>query len=381
MRKRVIVACDSFKGSLTSKEAGEACCKGILDVCPEAEVSVISVADGGEGTTEALAEALDASRIECMVSDPLGRPVAAHYILSRDGHTAVMEMAAASGLGLVPATERNPLNTDSRGTGEMILDAAHRGATEIVMGIGGSATVDGGMGMLAALGVNFYDADGNRLEHFGGATLEKVDRIDLTDLDPLVGKLKISVICDVDNPLCGENGAARIFGPQKGADPLTVERLESGMMHYADAIERYAGFGVRDIPGGGAAGGMGMALTSLLGASLKSGIDVVLDLIDFDRRIAGASLVITGEGRLDSQTLHGKTPFGIMLRARRQGIPTVAVGGSVESSKELTAAGFAAVLPIIPAPCTLEEAMRPATARANLRRTAATILSLLRLPG
>lgn len=372
---KIIAALDSFKGSLTSLEAGEACAAGIRCVLPSAEVRVVPVADGGEGTVEALTAALKGRFQECIVRGPLGEPVTAVYGISADGKTAVMEMSQASGLTLVPEKERNPLRTSTYGTGEMIVDAFRRGCRHIIMGIGGSATVDGGTGMMSALGVRFLDAQGHGLEGCGG-NLDRIMSINAGGLDETLGACKFSVACDVSNPLTGENGAARIFGPQKGASPSMVEELEKGMCNYARVLNTYAGRDVDSMPGAGAAGGVGAAMTAFLGAGLLPGAELMLDAIEFDRIIEGADLIITGEGRLDGQTLMGKTPFGILRAAKKHNIPVIAVGGSVENRDGLLDSGFTGVYTVTPEGMSIEEAMIPEVAKANVARACAEIVAL-----
>lgn len=372
---KIIAALDSFKGSLTSLEAGEACAAGIRSVLPSAEVRVVPVADGGEGTVEALTAALKGRFQECVVRGPLGEPVTAVYGISADGKTAVMEMSQASGLTLVPEKERNPLRTSTYGTGEMIVDAFRRGCRHIIMGIGGSATVDGGTGMMSALGVRFLDAQGRELEGCGG-NLDRIMSIDASGLYEALHGCRFSVACDVSNPLTGENGAARIFGPQKGASPSMVEDLEKGMCNYARVLNTYAGRDVASLSGAGAAGGLGAAMTAFLGASLLPGSQLMLDAIGFDRIIAGADLIITGEGRLDGQTLMGKTPFGILRAANKHNIPVIAVGGSVENRDVLLNSGFAGVYSVTPEGMSIEEAMIPEVAKANVARACAEIVAL-----
>lgn len=372
---KIIAALDSFKGSLTSLEAGEACAAGIRSVLPSAEVRVVPVADGGEGTVEALTAALKGRFQECVVRGPLGEPVTAVYGISADGKTAVMEMSQASGLTLVPEKERNPLRTSTYGTGEMIVDAFRRGCRHIIMGIGGSATVDGGTGMMSALGVRFLDANVSEVEGCGG-NLDRIMSIDAGGLDEALHGCRFSVACDVSNPLTGENGAARIFGPQKGASPLMVEELEKGMCNYARVLNTYAGRDVASLPGAGAAGGVGAAMTAFLGAGLLPGAELMLDAIEFDRIIAGADLIITGEGRLDGQTLMGKIPYGILRAGMVQSIPVIAVGGRVENRDALMKAGFAGVYSVTPEGMSIEEAMIPEVAKANVARACAEIVAL-----
>lgn len=384
---KIIVAVDSFKGSLTSRQAGEACRDGILSVLPAANVEVISVADGGEGTVDALREAVDGSVVYCRVKDPSGSEAVAEYVVSSDGKTAIMEMAAASGLNLVRQDRRNPLTADSRGTGEMISDALHRGCRRIFIGIGGSATVDGGMGLLSALGAVFYDESGSVITEFGGAMLGKVGSVDIDSISPQVKSADITVICDVDNPLCGPAGAVRMFASQKGATSEMSELMERGMQDYAGVVDGIMGKKISDMPGAGAAGGVGMALGGILGAKMMRGIDVVLDMIDFKSRIADADLIFTGEGRIDRQTLHGKTPAGILRQAcevrnkESRILPVIALGGAVDDDPELLRdfreAGFAGVFCVMQGPVSLSEAMLPENARRNISRTAAEITGLL----
>lgn len=372
---KIIAALDSFKGSLTSLEAGEACAAGIRSVLPSAQVRVVPVADGGEGTVEALTEALKGRFQECIVRGPLGEPVTAVYGISADGKTAVMEMSQASGLTLVPEKERNPLRTSTYGTGEMIVDALPCGCRHIIMGIGGSATVDCGTGMMSALGVRFLDAQGRGLEGCGG-NLDRIMSIDASGLYEALHGCRFSVACDVSNPLTGENGAARIFGPQKGATPSIVEELENGMCNYARVLNTYAGCDVASLSGAGAAGGLGAAMTAFLGASLLPGSRLMLDTIEFDRIIEGADLIITGEGCVDRQTLMGKIPYGILRAGMALNIPVIAVGGRVENRAALIKAGFADVRSATPSDMPFAEAMRPEVAKTNVARACAEIVAL-----
>lgn len=375
---KIVIACDSFKGSLTSTEVGEACAAGIKSVVPKADTQVVAVGDGGEGTVDALVAGLEGKFVTCEVHGPLGAPVTARYGVSGDGRTAIIEMAQASGLPLIPPEQRNPLLTSTYGTGEMIADALHRGCSTVLAGIGGSATNDGGMGMLTALGVKFYDSADKELKPCGG-NLEYIARIDTSGLMPEARRAHFVVACDVDNPLYGERGAANVFAPQKGADEAMVERLDRGLRVYADAVAAAVGRDVAMMPGAGAAGGLGVAFAAFLNAQLKPGIEMMLNAIHFDSIINGAALVITGEGRLDSQTVMGKTPAGVLHAASRQHIPVVAIGGGVTASETLLEAGFAAVLPIVPGPVSLADAMDADNARRNVTRTAQQIMRLLTL--
>lgn len=373
--KKIIITCDSFKGSLGSEEVGVAASEGVRMADDSIETLVVAVADGGEGTVDALVRGLDGHYVNCTVCGPLGAPVEARYGISGDGATAIMEMAQASGLTLIPESRRNPLYTSTFGTGQMIADALGRGCTTILMGIGGSATNDGGMGLLSALGVRFFDEDGSELKP-SGESLEKIAAIDLNGMDRRARSATFRIACDVDNPLYGPDGAACVFAPQKGADAEAVERLDRGLRNYARIVEKTTGRDVAAMPGAGAAGGLGACFAAFFRSALEPGIELMLNAIHFDEIIAGADLIITGEGRLDSQTVHGKTPYGVLCAGRRQGIPVVAIGGAVTAYAELAAAGFRAVFPVVPGPCTLAEAMDAATARRNVANTVAQIVRL-----
>lgn len=368
--KRILLAFDKFKGSLNSEEAADAFARGIEDVVPHCEIRRMTIADGGEGTTEVLCRELHAERQSITVSDPLRRPIEAHYAIS--GDTAIIEMAAASGLSLLSPEERNPLKTTTYGTGEMVADAIYRGCRHIVLGIGGSATNDGGMGMLEALGCRFLDAAEEPLCGCG-ESLERIATIDRSALLPQLSETRITIACDVDNPLTGVNGAAYIYAPQKGADEATAVRLDVGLEHFADIVLSTTGITIKDMAGAGAAGGMGGGCHALLGARLLRGIEAVLELIHFDERAKGCDLIVTGEGRIDNQTLHGKAPHGILCHAQQLGIPIIAVGGSIEPTEALRNSGFTAIYAATPDSMPLDEAMRHDTAERNLRHTAQRI--------
>ena len=376
--KKITIAVDSFKGSLSSREVADAFEEGFKSQFPKCEVVKVSIADGGEGTVDALVETLNGELVKALVADPLGRTISAQYGIIDDGRTAVMEMSAASGLPLIAPTERNPLRTSTYGTGEMIVDAIKRGCRKFLVGIGGSATNDGGTGMLRALGFRFFDAEGNELIG-GGEILERIDKIDASTARTELADCEFIVACDVTNPLYGPEGAAYVFAPQKGADTAMVERLDQGLRNYARAIERFNGVQVDAIAGAGAAGGLGGGFKALLGARLEPGIDMVLNAMQFSKIIAGSDLVITGEGRIDRQTTMGKAPSGVLREATAQGIPTIAIGGAVQPCKELEQSGFAAVLPIVAGPVALEVAMQRDTAIENVRRTATQIAKILTL--
>ena len=374
---KIIVASDSFKGSLSSLDVAEAAAKAINEVYPECDVVKVDVADGGEGTMDALRGTLGGEKITVEVSDPLGRPVHASYVILDDGVTAVLEMATASGLPLLTPDERNPLKTSTYGTGQLIADALNKGCRKFLVGIGGSATNDAGMGMLQALGVRFFDADGNLLQG-KGESLELVQSIDMNSLCKGLSDSEFIVACDVDAPLYGRKGAAYVFAPQKGADPDMVQQLDMGLKHFADKVLSFNGTSVdySHTPGAGAAGGLGFGFIAFLNARLERGIEMVLDAIGFDSIIENADLIITGEGRVDSQTLTGKTPFGVLKRAMKQDIPVVAIGGSVTlDPKAALEAGFAGVYAITPVGMPLETAMRPDVASENISNTVRNILS------
>lgn len=353
---KMLFASDSFKGTLTSRQTVRLLARAAGDVFGEIEYSGVPVADGGEGTAEAVVAAENGEWIETGVCGPLMERVTARYG-RLDARRAVIEMAAASGLTLVPAGRRDPLRATSCGTGELIRHALDRGFTDLSVAIGGSATNDGGMGCARALGVRFLDGAGRALEG-RGEDLEKVRAIDLSGLDPRVAGARITVMCDVTNPLCGENGATMTFGAQKGATPETQARLEAGMANYRDVIRRQFGVDPDAIQGAGAAGGLGTALTVFLGGVMRSGIDTVLDLIDFDRRLEGVDLVVTGEGRTDWQSCFGKVMQGVGERAARKGVVAVGLSGSLgPGAARIFDHGIAALMTTVDAPMPLQEAL------------------------
>ncbi|MBQ8593780.1 MAG: glycerate kinase [Bacteroidaceae bacterium] len=366
--KTFLLAFDSFKGSLTSAEVADAFEEGLRSVLPNCNVRKAYLADGGEGTAAALVNTLHGKWIETEVADPLMRPIRARYGVIDDGGTAVIEMAAASGLTLLSPEERNPLKTSTYGTGQLMADALSRGCRKLLIGIGGSATNDAGTGMLSALGVRFLDAGGNRLEGCG-ASLERIASIDTSHLLPSLASCQISVACDVTNPFSGPKGAAHVFAPQKGADPQMVECLDKGLVHFAGIIKLYSQVDVNTIPGAGAAGGLGGAFSALLNASLRRGVEMILDALHFDELLKGCDFVITGEGRIDRQTLMGKAAMGVLETASRQGIPVIAIGGSVEDCTELEDSGFYSIFSINEgAEIPLSLAMRPDIAKEHVRR-------------
>jgi glycerate kinase len=327
---KIVIAPDSFKENLTSLEVAAALERGIKRVRPRARCIKVPMADGGEGTVQSLVDATGGKIVKKRVMGPLGEPVTARYGILGDGTTAAIEMAEASGLPLVPRERRDPLRTTTYGTGELILDAIERGVSAIIIGIGGSATVDGGAGMAQALGVSFLGRNGRAIgEPVCGGILERISEIDVHELDPRVRKTRITIACDVENPLCGPRGAARVFGPQKGATPEMIEVLDRNLRHLGALIKRDLGIDVMRIAGGGAAGGLGAGLIAFAKARLKRGVDLVSDAVDLAKHLRGADLVITGEGRVDFQTAFGKTPSGVAKAARRLKIPVVAVGGGL----------------------------------------------------
>ncbi|WP_322803016.1 glycerate kinase [Vibrio alfacsensis] len=365
---KIIIAPDSFKECLSAKEVANVIAEGIVSEIPNAECVCIPVADGGEGTLEALVDATNGRVIPVEVTGPLGNVVNAQFGVLGDQQTAVVEMASASGIELVAPCDRNPLKTTSFGTGELIKRALEENITKIIVAIGGSATNDGGVGMLQALGVKFTREDGREIG-FGGGELGNIAHIDISNLDPRLQNVEILTACDVDNPLTGERGASAVFGPQKGATPDMVEALDANLRHYANCIQSTISRDIEFEKGAGAAGGMGAALLAFLNARLMPGIDIVLDTVEFEQKLMGADLVITGEGRIDSQTIHGKTPVGVSRLAQKHNIKTVALAGSVgEGIDVLKSAGIIACFSIVPTPCELSEAI--AAGRENLFKTA-----------
>ena len=367
---KIIVAPDSFKGSLTARQAAAAIASGLRRVVPDAEIIEIPLADGGEGTVDALVAATGGQIRTVSVTGPLAEPVEAAYGIipaqpsgpAGGKKTAVIEMAAAAGLPLVPPERRNPLNTTTYGLGELILDALEQHCESFIIGIGGSATNDCGTGMAQALGVVFKDRSGGPItEPMTGRTMGSVAAIDITQMSGALAAADFQVACDVQNPLLGPQGATRIYGPQKGAGPETLEILESNMQHIANLIEQTTSRRVQTLPASGAAGGLGAGLVAFLGAKARPGIDLVMMTCGFSEKLAGASLIITGEGRIDGQTVFGKTISGICGQAKRQAVPVVALAGEVgDGVEKVLGLPVCAVLSIVPGPMGLEEAVREA---------------------
>ena len=416
---KIIIAIDSFKGSLSSKEAGEAIKTGILRVVPDADVVISPLADGGEGTVETLVEALGGSLETVRVKGPLFQEVEAHYgILSEsekfqaeiksdthwetlpenpskahseapsetdsqyspnDGKLAIMEMSQASGITLVAPEKRNPLKTGSYGVGEMILDAYHKGCRRFLMGIGGSATNDGGIGMLSALGFRFSKENGEEICPIGEG-LKDLARIDATSVPKGLLHCSFQIACDVENPLYGENGASLVYGFQKGGNKELLSQMDLWMKRYSELVKEYNPAANPEVPGSGAAGGLGFAFRSFLQGELKSGVSLILEETNLSEKIQGADLVITGEGKLDEQSAMGKAPIGVAKLAKEQGIPVIAFAGAVtEGAKACNQAGIDAYFPILREITTLEDAMKKETAKQNLADTVEQAMRLYRL--
>ena len=373
---KVVVAIDSLKGSLSSMEAGLAIKEGVLAAQPDAEVIVKPLADGGEGTTDALIEGMNGERIDLTVTGPMHTPVDAYYGYLRETNTAVMEMASAAGITLVPDKEKNPLLATSYGVGEMIIDAIQRGCRNFIIGIGGSITNDGGIGMLKALGVRFLDEKGEDAGE-GGQALAKVACIDLSGLNPLLKECHIQVACDVNSPLCGESGSTYVYGPQKGVTEDMKKTLDEAMAHFARVTSESLENDYMNTPGAGAAGGLGFAFLAYVGATLTPGIELILDAVGLEDELSGADVVVTGEGRLDFQTAMGKAPVGVAKLAKKYNARVVAFAGSV--TKDATACnkeGIDAFFPILRGVCTLADAMDPVNARNNMIATVEQVFRL-----
>lgn len=367
---RVVIAPDSFKESLTAPEVAAAVRRGMAAVWPDAEYDEVPLADGGEGTVDALVAALGGTTVVRRVAGPLGAPVEAAYGLVHDGRTAVVELAAASGLHLVAPADRDPSRAGTHGTGELVADALDRGVRRLVLGLGGSATNDGGAGMLTALGARVLDAAGRELPP-GGAALADAHRLDLTGLHPALrrGEVVVEVACDVDNPLTGPAGATAVFGPQKGVTVATAPRLDAALERWADVVADATGHDHRNTPGAGAAGGVGVAALAALGAALRAGFELVADAVRLRERLSGADLAVTGEGRVDAQTGRGKAPAGVVRAAGEAGVPVVVLGGALgPGAEEVVEAGAVAVFGSVPGPVPLPQLL--ADAATHLERTA-----------
>lgn len=374
---KIVIAPDSYKESLSATEVAQAIEKGFREIFPDAQYVSVPVADGGEGTVEAMIAATQGAAHTASVTGPLGERVDACWGMSGDGNTAFIEMAAASGLALVPPEQRNPLMTTSRGTGELILHALEHGARNIIIGIGGSATNDGGAGMVQALGAKLCDANGTEIGS-GGGSLMSLNTIDISGLDPRLAACTIRVACDVTNPLTGDRGASRIFGPQKGATEAQIVELDNNLAHYADVIKKSLRVDVKEVPGAGAAGGMGAALMAFLGAELRSGIEIVTQALNLEEHIHDCTLVVTGEGRIDSQSIHGKVPVGVANVAKKYHKPVIGIAGSLTHDVGVVHQyGIDAVFSVLTSIGTLEEAFRGAFD--NIYRASRNIAATLRV--
>lgn len=374
---KIVVAPDSFKESLRAKEVAEIIEEGIKRVFPQVEVIKVPLADGGEGTIEAILEARGGKFISQEVASPLGERIKAHFGILDDGFTGIVEMAQASGLSLVPQSQRNPLLTTTYGTGELIKAALDRGCKRIIVGIGGSATVDGGAGMVQALGAKLLNGKGKQIS-FGGGSLGEIVSIDMSSLDSRVKNTEVLVASDVNNPLCGPKGAARVYGPQKGATPEMVKTLEKNLAHFAMMIKKYLNKEVKNIPGAGAAGGLGAGLIAFLGAELRPGIKLMIEASRLEKRIKGADLVISGEGRIDEQTVYGKTPVGVAEMAKKEKIPVIIIGGEIRGDVEaLYERGVDAVVSCIDRILPRAEAMKEA--RKTLRQATERAMRLIKI--
>jgi glycerate kinase len=355
--KRVLVAPQGFKGSLTGMEIARAMAAGVRRAWPDAEAVLLPVADGGDGTLQALVDASGGTVQTQRATDPLGRRIDAQWGSLGDGRTAVIEMARTAGLALLRAEERNPLMTTTYGVGELMRAALRAGHRHLIVGIGGSATNDGGAGMAQALGAELLDSDGREIGR-GGAALADLARIDVSGMEPALRETEVEVACDVTNPLTGEDGAAVVYGPQKGATPEMVRRLDAALVRFGEIVRRDTGRDVADVPGAGAAGGLGAGLLAFTSAELRSGADIVLEALHLEERLEGVDLVIVGEGRMDRSTAFDKAPVAVARRARRRGIPVLAVCGSLGPGYEAVHRhGVHAVFSAVDGPMTLEEAL------------------------
>jgi len=353
---KIVIATNPFKGSISSVRAGEVISAALLDSIPKVKTDAVPIADGGDGTLDCIAASVPSEKVKKKVPDPLGRMRDSGYLLIDGGQAAVIEMASASGLAMLKDAERDTTNATAIGTGLLIRDAVARSVKRILIGIGGSATTEGGMSAAVAMGYIFLDSKGNELAPCG-ASLSKVAKIDTSAVMPGLSRLRITVACDVTAPLAGPSGAAYVYAKQKGATPAQIKNLDSGLMHLADIAARDLGKDLRNHPGAGAAGGMGFGLMTFLGAKLMSGIDMMMDITKLEKRLAGADFLVTGEGRMDSQSVQGKAPFGLLKLAKKMKVPVIAFCGSVQEEESLYKEGFTSVFPIVTGPMSLDEAM------------------------
>lgn len=374
---KIVIAPDSFKGCLNALDAALAMRRGVQRVYTDSVIDMIPMADGGEGTVAAILCAVGGEKIKIEVTDPLGRPIGAAYALIDEGETAIIEMAAASGLTLLRNQERNPRVTSTQGTGILIKNALEHGVKKILLGIGGSATNDGGAGLAVALGVELLDAQGNKLPP-GGAALANLVRIDMSGLDPRLAKVQIEVACDVQNLLCGPEGASVVYGPQKGANPEDIRALDIALKNFGEVLSRVAGTNLLELAGGGAAGGLGAGVVGFLGAKLRPGSQIVLEVAKADEKIKHADLVLTGEGKTDFQTAYGKVPVGVSALAQKYSVPVLVISGSVEGSPDFLADfGVASCFSVAEGPATLDEAFLKADEQ--LERAVWRILTVWKL--
>ena len=376
---KIVIAPDSFKESLTALAVAEAIGEGFRRILPQVQYRLVPMADGGEGLVQSIVDATQGEKFSTQVTAPLGNKVSASWGMTGDGQSAVIEMAEASGLHLVPTDKRNPLISTSYGSGELISAALEKGLRRIILGIGGSATNDGGVGMLQALGAKFVDKTGKSLS-FGGAALADLAQIDMSGLDPRLQETRIEVACDVDNPLCGEHGASAVFGAQKGATKANIQRLDAALRHFAEQVQAQLGIDIQTPKGAGAAGGMGGGLMLLPQVRLRSGVQMVIEAVDLAAAIADADIVVTGEGRMDGQSVHGKTPIGVAKLAKSAGKPVIAIVGSLrEDYPAVYEAGIDAVFPIIRQINSLENTLQ--AGRENLISTAENVARLWQIAG
>ncbi|MGX6592533.1 glycerate kinase family protein [Cetobacterium ceti] len=376
---KVVIAIDSFKGSLSSNELGEALSLGIKKIYKDAEIIKIPIADGGEGTVEAMVEGTEGKFIEVEVHGPLMNKIKAIYGILGDGKTAIIEMATASGLPLVPAEKRNPNKTTTFGTGELIKDAIKKGCREFIIGIGGSATNDGGLGMMQALGYKFYDKEGKELGQ-GGEIMNQIEKIDSTQALKELSQCNFLIACDVDNPFYGPRGAAHVYGKQKGANEQMILELDNGLKHLSEILNKTYNIDISNLPGAGAAGGLGGGLVAFLNGILKPGIEIILEKVEFEKKVINSDFVITGEGRIDFQTVMGKAPVGVSKLAKKYNIPVIALAGSVADDADKThEAGIDSIFSIINYPISLEDAMKKENSKKFVEKNAEEIFRLIKI--
>ena len=374
---KVVVAIDSFKGCMSSLEAGNCIREAVEDTGYVSDIKVFPLADGGEGTVEALMSCMHGKEIEVEVTGPLGEKVSSYYGVLEEEKLAVMEMANVAGITMVADCSKNPMNTTTYGVGEMILDAANRGCREFIIGIGGSATNDGGLGMLTALGVEFYNKEGKKAGIFGRDVM-RVDRVDTSHLAEVLKECHFTIMCDVTNPLCGEMGSSAIYGPQKGATAKTIAQMDEGLKQYAEVIRRDTGKDFADAEGAGAAGGLGFAFLTFLNTTMSAGISYILEKLGLDEEMKDADIVITGEGKLDAQTAMGKAPAGVAAMAKKHGALVLGfTGATSEDAEARNKAGMDAYFSICRGPMSMEEAMDKETARQNIHMTVKQVFNLI----